>query len=465
MKKLTSLIIFVLVANTISAQNELYIKADTFYIGNGAVVQVNGTITNTRFSDLTNNGTLIVTGNIINGQAMPLANAGKLILNGSTAQAINGTIAYFANNVEINNNTGITLNNELKVGGICTFINGVVTAPVFSAPMWFTAPGTCTGVSDNSHVNGYVVKAGTGLFTYPVGDAVKYQKTDVNLTSNGNGMQVKYNAANAGNGPFTNAGTEPIPLLSYNANEYWDIKPLSTATGKVTIYWDGYKDGYPNPLNQRKVAHKPVSAWVNEGTTGTGTTSTGSVTSNTISSWSPFTLGSIGAALPLHWLSVTGTLNTVKHAEISWLVAETNVSHYQVEKSTDAVNFLDINILNSKGDGQNNYQFTDPNRLEGIGYYRIRQTDKDGKYSYSTIIKLANNANVIFTVYPNPVKDMVTISGAPIGTKAILTGLDGKLLQQFTINQSSVTLNVSKYSSGVYFIKLDNGITQKIIKE
>ncbi len=465
MKKLKSLIILLLVANAVCAQNELYIQQAAFYIGTGAVVQVNGSLTNTINSDLVNNGTLIVSGNITNAQLMPLAYTGKLILNGTTAQNINGSIGYFANDVEINNNAGITLNAELKVDGICRFINGLVTAPVATAPLWFTATGTCTGTADNSHVNGYVVKAGTGLFTYPVGDAVKYQKTDVNLTSNGNGMEVKYNAANAGNGSFTNAGTEPIALLSRNTNEYWDIKPISTATGKVTIYWDGYKDSYSNPVNQRKVAHKSVSTWLNEGTTGTGTTSSGSVTSNTISIWSPFTLGSIGSVLPLHWLQVTGTLNSTKHADISWQVEETNVQYYQVEKSTDAVNFSAINILNSKGDGQNNYQFTDLNRLEGIGYYRIKQTDRDSKYSYSPIIKLGNNANVIFTVYPNPVKDIVTISGAAIGTKAILTTLDGKLLQQFSINQSSVIINMSNYSSGVYFIKLDNGITQKIIKE
>jgi Secretion system C-terminal sorting domain len=451
MKKLKSLIIFVLVANTVHAQNELYIQGSVFYIGNGAVVQVNGSLTNTINSDLINNGTLTITGNITNNQLMPAANAGKLIFNGTSPQTTNGSIGYVANDVEINNAAGITLNNQLIVVGNCAFINGLVAAPSATAPLWFRATGTSTGAADASHVNGYVVKLGTGSFTYPVGDAVKYQKTEVTLGTNGSGMQVKYNAANVGNGPFTLGGTEPIALVSYNTNEYWDIKPLSTASGTVKIYWDGYKDSYPNPINQRKVAHKPVGAWLNEGTTGAGNISSGIVASNNINSWGFFTLGSIGAALPLHWLSLTGTLNTAKHAEINWQVQENNVLYYQVEKSTDGANFLALNILNSKGDGQNNYQFTELNKLEGIGYYRIKQTDKDGKYSYSPIIKLANNANVTFTVYPNPVKDIVTISGAVIGTKAILTGLDGKLLQQFSINQSSVILNISKYSSGIYF--------------
>ncbi len=466
MKKIYSLLYLIIAAQITFAQNELYIQGSVFYISNGGIVQVNGSLTNTTNSNLINDGILIVTGNVTNNQLMTTANTGKLILNGTNPQSINGTLTYFANDVEINNsNASITITNELKIDGNCTFLDGIITAPNASEPFWFTTSGTYTGVADNSHVNGYVVKEGNGNFTYPVGDGVKYQKTNVNLSNNANGMQVKYFAANAGVGPFTNSGTETIALLSYNTNEYWDIKPISTATGTVTIFWDGYNDSYSNALSQRKVAHKNGANWLNEGTIGIGTISVGSVTSNIINTWSPFTLGTISTVLPLHWLNVFGNLNSTKNATINWQVQESNVQNYAIEKSTDGVNYITLISINSKGDGQNSYQFTELNKLFGIGYYRIKQTDKDGKFSYSPFIKLYNNENTSIIIYPNPTTDFVTISGVQIGSNAMLTALDGKILQQFKIGQTSAILNMRNYCNGIYFIKFENGITQKIIKQ
>ena len=60
---------------------------------------------------------------------------------------------------------------------------------------------------------------------------------------------------------------------------------------------------------------------------------------------------------------------------------------------------------------------------------------------------------------------MVSITGATIGSTAILTDLTGKSLQQIKIKQSAFTIDMSKYNSGVYVLKTDNGITQKIIKQ
>ena len=278
-------------------------------------------------------------------------------------------------------------------------------------------------------------------------------------------MQVKYNAADAGTGTFTATGTEATPLVSYNAQENWDITPLTSATGNVTIYWDGYKDAFSNPVAQRKVAHKTGGNWLNEGTVGTGTVSAGSVTGNSLSAWSPFTMGSITNVLPLHWLSVSGTLNVNKNAVITFKVNETNVFKYEIEKSSNSSSFAGVGTLSSKGNGENNYQFTDATALEGTKYYRIKQTDNDGRFSYSSIIKLAANANNTLSIYPNPVKDVVSISGATVGSTAYLVDVMGKVLQQITVAQSSFTIDMSKYSNGVYLLKTTNGAAQKIIKE
>ena len=116
------------------------------------------------------------------------------------------------------------------------------------------------------------------------------------------------------------------------------------------------------------------------------------VTSNVISTWSPFTLGSIvSSTLPLHWLNVGGSLNSSKQAVINFKVNETNVANYQIEKSNDGRVFYSIANISSKGNGENSYQFTDALVLDDVKYYRIKQIDADGRYSYSTIIRLSND--------------------------------------------------------------------------
>jgi hypothetical protein len=81
------------------------------------------------------------------------------------------------------------------------------------------------------------------------------------------------------------------------------------------------------------------------------------------------------------------------------------------------------------------------------------------------IAALSNNQINTLTIYPNPVQDVVTISNAKVGSRLLLTDISGKTLQQISVNQSSFTIDISKYTSGVYMLKTENGITQKIVKQ
>ncbi len=170
--------------------------------------------------------------------------------------------------------------------------------------------------------------------------------------------------------------------------------------------------------------------------------------------------------LPIRWLSVIGSLNAQKQVVISWKVQETNVANYSIEKSIDGRNFTAFANINSTGDGENNYQFTEQTALQSITYYRIKQIDRDNRFSYSPIIKLADQQNSLLAVYPNPVNDVATVAVgySLLNTKAQLTDLSGKILQAFVIKQSLFTLNISNYASGIYLLRLEGGQVVKIIK-
>jgi hypothetical protein len=466
MKQIISTIILASITFVTNAQDVLYNNGSVLQVNTGCVIQVNGDFTNTAASTLTNNGTLTVMGNSTNNQAMSVANAGTLEFKGTTAQSLNGTSVYFAKNVTVNNVAGVTINTPLKVDGFFTFTNGIVNATTTANAVTFTSNATVSGAADASHINGYVVKEGTGNFTYPVGDGTKYQQCDVNLTANATGMQVKYNASDAGAGAFTTSGTEATALIAYNKLEHWDITPLSTATGTVTMYWDANKNVGIVNVSDLKVAHKVGANWLNEGTTGTGSVGAGSITSNIISTWSPFTLGSVvNSTLPLLWLNVSGSVNAQKQAVINFKVNENNVANYVIEKKTDNNNWTPISRIASRSNGDNTYQFTDVATLQGTTYYRIKQQDLNGASTYSSIVKLSNYQIGSLSIYPNPVKDVVTISGAKVGSIVMITDVNGKVLQQQKITHTTFTIDMSKYNTGTYFLKTTNGPAQKIVKQ
>ena len=178
------------------------------------------------------------------------------------------------------------------------------------------------------------------------------------------------------------------------------------------------------------------------------------------------TSGSL-SVLPVVWLSLQGHVNTVKQARISWRVAQQNVTHYQVEKSNDGISFSSIGSINSKGDDENDYAFTEMQALTGTAYYRVKQIDIDGKFTYSSIIRLRNSNQHQISIYPNPAKEFVTVTVGNnlLNKNVILADMHGRVLQTVKINSLSFTINIAGYPAGLYLIKIDNENQIKIIKE
>jgi hypothetical protein len=185
-----------------------------------------------------------------------------------------------------------------------------------------------------------------------------------------------------------------------------------------------------------------------------------------VTGFSGFFTESSLTVLPLHWLGITGSVNEKDQPSISWRVNENSVAIYTIEKSVDGSHFAGLATINSKGNGYHQYSFTDRMGLQGITYFRVKQTGIDGTYNYSSIVRLsAKNTSV--RIYPNPVKDVLTISTgkALTGTTAVLTDISGKILQRVIISQPTLTIDMSRYTSGLYILKLGDSTTQKIIKE
>ncbi len=188
-----------------------------------------------------------------------------------------------------------------------------------------------------------------------------------------------------------------------------------------------------------------------------------------VTGFSGFFIKTATAILPLTWLTVTGTINAQQQTIINWKVQERNVITYQIQKSIDGRTYNNMGTVNSKGDGENNYSFTDANTVSGTAYYRILQTDMDGKSGYSTVIVLrgAGRDNALAAIYPNPITDIATLSVGNhlLHTQASLLNLEGKLLQKINIQHNTQTINLGALQIGMYLFKFQDGRFIKLVKQ
>ena len=176
---------------------------------------------------------------------------------------------------------------------------------------------------------------------------------------------------------------------------------------------------------------------------------------------------SADGTLPVRWISFEGRLNEQRQAVLTWKTEETNVSHYEIERSANAKDFHVTGTVIAGGTGSGRYSHTDPDPVSGRVYYRIRQVDRDGTFSYSRIISIAGEGRAELFAYPNPARDRIAIELGPeyTGSKARLLNLAGVILQQVDVKQEKLTLDISSYASGIYLLQLHDGRLIKLVKE
>lgn len=100
--------------------------------------------------------------------------------------------------------------------------------------------------------------------------------------------------------------------------------------------------------------------------------------------------------------------------DLTWVTAsEQNSDYYNVEKSTDGINFTVINRINATGTTQLETQYftVDENPARGANYYRLNMFDKDGSSKYSEIrtVNILEDAYDMLTVFPNPTSGITEV--------------------------------------------------------
>ena len=156
----------------------------------------------------------------------------------------------------------------------------------------------------------------------------------------------------------------------------------------------------------------------------------------------------------------------------NWSTAsEINNDFFTIEKSEDALNYSEIATIDGNGttDQEHHYQFTDEELNDKPFYYRLKQTDFDGKSeTFKPLLSTCFETNET-TYFPNPVKDKIHLNTSNDFTHASIFSIDGKRLIESEINSLNNQIDLSNFSTGMYFIQLLNTKKKtdfiKIIKE
>lgn len=167
-------------------------------------------------------------------------------------------------------------------------------------------------------------------------------------------------------------------------------------------------------------------------------------------------------ALPVELLHFTASATT-ESIELKWATAsEFNNDYFTIERSNNGIDFYEIARMDGVGSSVdvNNYSIVDVQPIAGKSYYRLKQTDFDGTYTYSEIVTTTFTLSIQFRFYPNPVEDWAFLEG----NSALFS--DSHNIHVFDIHGNTIPISLSKENdrilkldtsvlkSGVYFIKL-----------
>lgn len=348
------------------------------------------------------------------------SNGQNVTFNGTVAQNIIGPSTCTFNNLIINNTSGagVTLfSAPVIVTGALTLTQGVLYTDATNI-LTMNAGSTSDPGSAASFVDGPMNKVGNTAFVFPVGDGTKWARVAIGAPSATTTFKAQYIAT-----PYTNTttmATTPSPVLKrVSNNEYWQLdRTVGTGNATVTLYWeDAAFSGINNcgAGTTLRVAHWNGAAWENNNnavtTTGTcGTSGTISTVTN-VTSFSPFTFGSDTSdisinPLPIELLSFDAQPNG-NIVDLTWTTAsEINNDFFTIEKTIDGIHFETVGIVNGAGNSTNIIHYSSQDNLPyiGVAYYRLKQTDFDGNFSYSDLkmVKFEGEKDFSFNIYPNP---------------------------------------------------------------
>jgi hypothetical protein len=215
--------------------------------------------------------------------------------------------------------------------------------------------------------------------------------------------------------------------------------PINPITGALS--WSGFTPPRYNPLNGKldelRIYNRALS-------------------NIEIASLTPY-------ALPLKLGSFTA-INKNDKNELVWeTISEQNAAFFEVEKSTNNIDWTSIGTVAAKGNSTTKslYSFVDNSTQLSTEFYRLKLVDKDGSYTYSNQIAVKHKwGKMSLELFPNPATNLVQVNVKMVASEQVLLQIvntEGKLMRsqiwQVKEGSNMINLPIGDLPAGYYFIK------------
>ncbi len=407
-----------------------------------------------------------------------------LVFNGTTQQEISGAGTFtFGTNlatVEINNPTGVKLNRALAFNGPdVKLTNGKITLGNNN----LTLSGNSEIYSADS--TRYIVTNGSGTLIqsmsantskdFPIGTTTAY--LPLNLVQYASSVTDNFTARVEDKVRVTDTASAFIANDVVDATWYVGEGVVGGSLMDIMFQWTASKELAGFDRNNSYVGAYQNYVWTSDGNrqaTGNGLFG---LTSDSITAAGVFGVGSGSSPLPVKLIGFDAIRLSNKMVKLSWVTAEEiNSEAFIIERSEDSKLFIAIGKVKSRGNSNDvtNYSFTDVDATQGKLYYRLKQVDFNGTFSYSDI-KVVTQENkstqgIHASIYPNPsagISKLLYTTSEQGAAQISIFNVQGVLLAAInceSVDSGNHTEALPQLSNGIYFIKVVHNNQSEIIK-
>ena len=169
----------------------------------------------------------------------------------------------------------------------------------------------------------------------------------------------------------------------------------------------------------------------------------------------------VACPLPIELTSFKAELNPSNYVDLTWTTAsEFENDYFNIERSRNGVNWIELSEISGAGTSTNSIDYIDIDRkpLFGVSFYRLKQTDFNGYYTYSNIRSISIDAENIVRLYPNPSSDIIHVEGdkTELSRISIIDALGRDITSetiQKQLDDNHITIDLSQITTGIYTIK------------
>lgn len=467
---------------TKTVNGALIVKGDMDIVNSGGVPTLDVGIANNAVS---------VAGDWTNyGQAAFNERFGQVTFNGTGPQAITTTGGETFYNKRLGKTAGtvLTMNSDVTVLNQLTFLNGLLDLNSQRLTLSNAATAAITGGAatryiiaedvDNSSVVQWNINGTLGAHLIPFGRTGAYLPFTFNLTAGSAGnVSVSTYGTGANNLPWPVA---PTPVLNLNSttgllpdnrdatvDRFWEVDPTGTPTATLTFTYASTElpiapYNTPNAMNAQRY-DAAVDRW--RPATGAQTSTSFSVTAPGITQFGPYALAATLSPLPIELLSFTAEPSG-SSVLLAWSTAtERDNDHFTLYRSADGLTFEEIGTVPGAGNSEHreNYVSWDGSPLDGTSYYRLRQTDVDGRWTdapLAVVHRMKSDRWAEVHPWPNPTTAALQVQLPAHGDlDAWLVDADGRVVLQRSVSSglSLLSMDVSTLPAGMYSLSVTSG--------